>query len=298
MSALDGAMPADNARQLTQTLANCNQDLTHRGNVSFSATPLFQNNGMVTQRFNIDLPPWVVNNNYYGVDPPPNPWQDAYRPFGINYVNNEITYVAPPPGGGYVGGDWNTYLGDNNTFDLAPRITENVNQYYGGPTFQVAGDTVFNNTTVNNSYAGNVTTNNLVTNNLNGQRAPKGDKGDPGLAGPAGAPGAAGNPGAAGPAGADGFAGANGLDGWNGLDGLNGRNGKDGFNGRPGRDAVIVGLGDALGRILGRLSALEDRLDVLQNKLSDMNLKATIDQNCNITITGNWGSVVGGVQAA
>lgn len=256
-SALNGAMSGDDLRQLTQAFANCNQALDHRGFVGLDNRPMAQSNGAVTNLSGGGLPPWALGNqvgagqtypsgmyggSYYGVDAQGGA-QGSYRPGSdgvlrwananpANYTNGS-PFVFPSSGGGYTAGDWITYQGDNNYFDVAPRITETQNVYYGGPTFQVAGDSYYDNTVTNNAYITNVTAATTTTETLNDIPI-DGPSGDPGDAGPGGAPGRPGNPGIAGPAGP---AGANGLNGFNGVNGLNGFNGI-GINGKQGRDGA------------------------------------------------------------
>lgn len=254
-NALQGALDGESARQLTQVFANCNQALTHRGSVDLQNRPMYQKNGMVSSLGGDDLPPWATGNlagsgetypfggpggsfyggNYYGTDAPSNSLSFAYRPGSsgwLPYINLDLAnytgsgpIVLPGPGGGYTGGDWITYLGDTNTFDVAPRITENISHYYGGPTFQVAGDTVYDNTVTNNSYVENFVSNYVTVEEINGQPV-KGDVGNPGFTGPLGPPGTPGNPAAAGPAGANGLNGLNGvgIPGPPGMPGANAQN--------------------------------------------------------------------------
>lgn len=318
-SALQGAMSNDSVRQLTQVFANCNQALSHRGFVDLNNRPLIQKNGAVTDLAGGGLPPWALGNqaangdtypfggtggsfyggNYYGVDGPNNTLQIYYRP-GNNGVQqwantdpNDYTggtpLVFPPGGGGYSGGDWITYLGDNNYFDVAPRVTNTNNQYYGGPTFQVAGDTYYDNTVTNNSYVTNLTVQNIIADEVNGEPA-KGESGDPGVAGPGGAPGAPGgrglpgDPGAAGPAGANGAPGAPGF----GLPGVNGRNGRDGIAGANGGNGNGVDQ-EARRRIavVGRaLNKVRDTLNKLIRAMERMGFEATFNPDtCTVTVT-------------
>ncbi len=241
-SALQGAFSDDTVRQLTQIFANCNQTLGHRGPVNFTGNNFAQRNGAISGESFNDLPPWAsggqapngtsfpfsgaagsfYGGNYYGVDGPSNSLQFGYTPGFIglqNWANASpgdytggTPFVFPNRPGGYTGGDWITYQGDSNYFDVAPRINETTNQYYGGPTFQVAGDSFFQNTTTNNSYVTNLTTNNITVQEINGEPV-QGDKGDPGVAGPAGPPGKPGNPALAGPAGPPGAPGPGGQNG-------------------------------------------------------------------------------------
>lgn len=325
LSALSGAMPADTARQLAQVFANCNQGITHRGNVNLQGTPFSQQNGVITAPNAAGLPPWALGNqaangqsypsgglyggNYYGTDGPTSALQTAYRPGSSawgNYVNSTTNpLVAPSGGGGYTSGDWITYTGDTNIFDVSPKITENINQYYGGPTFQVAGDTVYSNTVTNNSYVTNMYSTNVSADTMNGEPI-KGDKGDPGVAGPAGAPAWPGSPGAAGPAGANGL---NGKDGLNGAPGgvvfapfpgpqfIPGPQGVPGVAGAAGANANLGNLPAAVGAMNVRLANLQKAFEVLRRKLRQMNIRAELNENCEITLFGKYPDELGGLKA-
>lgn len=282
LSALGDAVGGEDARRVTQALANCSQDLTHRGSVQFASTPFSQTNGVVNDS------PWntAINNNYYGDPLQLPPAQDMFRPGGgLTYVNMLNTPIEFPPPGGYRSGDWYTYMGDNNFFDVAPRITETTNQYYGGPTFQVAGDSHFTNTYTNNSYTNNSYHNTITTQEINGVPV-RGDKGDPGamgnagLAGQPGPPGNNGNPGLAGPAGAAGL---------NGLDGL------DGMDPRMLREmwTDIRGLARWLKKVEQDLAALTAAVNNLEGKLVGPitvgavtigPITATLNPDCTITV--------------
>lgn len=319
LSALGGAMSEDSARQITQVFANCNQDLTHRGSVNLQNTPLYQKNGVLTQQSAGGIPPWGLGNqagsgqtfpaggmyggNYYGVDGTSNALQSAYRPgnsawgpyanSSLNYYAGSDPFVSPSPGGGYTAGDWITYTGDTNTFDLAPRITETTNQYYGGPTFQVAGDSIFDNSVTNNSYVTNLITQNITVEQINGNPV-MGDKGDPGIAGPGGADGRPGDPGAAGPGGVF----VPGVGGGVNNQVVNNQQfnnqfffqfGNNGGVALPG--GGVVGGGPAVApeavdlRPLGRrMTALEGELAALKNKLKNLGLSITITDDCRIEV--------------
>lgn len=340
-NALRSAVPGDSARQLTQIFANCNQALTHRGGVDLQNRPLYQKNGVVSSLGGDDLPPWATGNqagngqtypfggvggsfyggNYYGVDGPSNALQFAYQPGSSGwapYVNvNLANYngggplVFPPPGGPYRGGDWITYLGDTNIFDVAPRVTNNTSQYYGGPTFQVAGDTIYDNTVTQNSYVTNLSTTNLTVEEVNGVPV-KGDKGDPGDAGPGGAVGNPGNPGNAGPAGANGAGGLNGAGGAGGGNRIinnnfviGGGGGGGGLQlvprpGPPGPAGPGAVLPDGFLRNFGDLKRdfriLEQAFRTLQNKLKSMLLEATLKDDCTIELKGNWPEALNGIK--
>jgi hypothetical protein len=219
------ALPPDQLRQLAQVFANCNQSLTHRGQIDLKGMPFYQQNGMLSQIYDgLNAPPWAAGSlagngqtfggssyfggNYYGVDGPASTFNLAYSPgnriaFNFGSANpgsyeGGSPYVFPPIGGGYTS-NWNTYQGDNNAWDFSDRSTRNQNFYYGGPSFQVAGDSYFDNSITQNSYATNQYVTNLTVDQVNGEAAVS-DRGDPAIAGPGGAPGAPGNPEAALPA--------------------------------------------------------------------------------------------------
>lgn len=221
-----GVLPPNELRQLTQVFANCNQSLTHRGTIDLQGLPFYQRNGMLSQIYDgLNAPPWASGNqggngvpfggssyyggNYYGVDPAASTLNLAYTPAnrltftfaGANpgdYAGGGPTEL-PPVGGGYTS-NWNTYYGDQNAWDFSDRSTRNTNYYYGGPTFQVAGDSYFDNTTTQNAYVTNQYAVTMEAGQINGEDA-RGDRGDPAIAGPNGPPGANGDPAAAGPGG-------------------------------------------------------------------------------------------------
>lgn len=221
-----GNMPADDVRQLTQVFANCNQSLSHRAGVSLRNGRTPNSGGLV------DVPAWASGNyagngemfglgnwssggyyggDYYGVDGPRNSQQILFNQgnqLSANYsIYNEGDYEGGTPfywnnDSSYRGGDTHIQQGDTPYYDLQTNITNQQVYEYGGPVFQVAGDSFFdnsvtNNQTVNNQYVTNQTVEETkVTNIVVGAQG-----GDPGRAGPAGPPGAPGNPGQAGPAG-------------------------------------------------------------------------------------------------
>lgn len=276
-SALSGAMSNDGVRQLTQAFANCNQSLDHRGSVELTAAPFQQRNGVLesTPWSNGAQPGGLYGSNYYGIDSPNPVGNSAYRPGSVNlaqWTNTDPAnysgtgpFVFPSPGGGYTSGDWITYLGDVNTFDVAPRISETINTYYGGPTFNVAGDSVFQNSYTTNNYTTNQTVQNLIVESVNGEPV-KGDKGDPGAAGPAGVDGLAGkpgDPGFAGPAGANGAAGA--------MAGGNVFNIIFGGGGGAGGGIVVGGGGGAnIGPLANRVNQLNQRQWLISRRLNEL----------------------------
>lgn len=217
------------ARQLVQSFANCNQALTHRGGVSLQPQRLSQQQGVLRPAGGAgpyDAPggvpggdltlvqsPWSIGNqNYYGYDNTNNIYN--------SYISGDQLHLAYPGAGGdsfyntdqlfefgpissVYNSNWSTQLGDTNTFDFNIRQGDILNNYQG-PTFQVAGDSYFDNSIHNNQTVENQTVNNQntnITNTVELTIGGEGAAGNPGAAGPAGPAGAAGNPGAAGPAG-------------------------------------------------------------------------------------------------
>jgi hypothetical protein len=233
-------LPPDDLRQLTQVFANCNQTLTHRGQIDLRNLPFYQRNGALSQIYDgLNVPPWASGNhagngetfgggsssyyggNYYSAEGPASAFNLAYSP-GNNYsfqfsgaqpgdFAGGGPFVVPPAAGGYTS-NWNTYYGDTNTFDLSDRSTRNSNYYYGGPTFQVAGDSYYDNTVTNNSYVTNQYVENTYTETINGAPAVP-EFGDPMFGTPLGPGALPGDPGKAGPGGADGPRGADGQPG-------------------------------------------------------------------------------------
>ncbi|NDD55018.1 hypothetical protein EBZ39_14345 [bacterium] len=142
LRALNGVLPDAALKQLTQALGNCQQPLTSRGDVNVApANNVYNYNG--------------VYNGYQW-----NPQDYQYLFPTINNIDNRTTIDVP----GWQGpGQWvtNNYAG--NTFNFPTTNAFNVSQYYGGPTLNVGGDTVFNN-----AYTNNLTTNNIIVNTING----------------------------------------------------------------------------------------------------------------------------------
>jgi hypothetical protein len=158
------------------------------------------------------LPPWSVSyNNYYGSDAPTtyNNYvagtniYNHYPELGATNFYDQTQMFEFGPVSSVYNSNWNTQLGDSNFFDFTTRQGDMVSNY-AGPTFQVAGDSWFDNSfhntqQVSNQYVTNQTVEETKTDNYNFITV-----GDPGKAGPAGPPGKAGDPGMAGPAGAPG----------------------------------------------------------------------------------------------
>lgn len=163
--AADGVMPGSLLQPMSQALFNCNQPLEHRGPVALGNASFPQRGGVLTQG---------------GWDPSSYPTE---------LFPDSQCFVEAPSNGGYRAGEWYSTFYGSPQFDLRTSLTQNLNQYYSGPTLTVQGNTFVQNMTTNNHTAYN-----LNVQNINGQPAP----GQPGAAGPAGPQGL---PGAAGPAG-------------------------------------------------------------------------------------------------
>lgn len=191
--ALADVLPQAAIKQLTQSIGNCAQPLTHRGPVNMQAA---------------DVP--FANNSAGPGASGGGTWNPAqYR--DLLPTTDQARNVDMP---GFNPGGWNltNYGGGNFYFPTSQEFT--TNQFYGGPTYNVAGDTNFTNQYVDNSSVVN-----LTVKYINGWPAPVSQR----PAGPPGAPGAAGE---------DGF------DGWDGRDAVDGRPGAPGANGRDGVPGV------------------------------------------------------------
>ena len=235
LSALSPAVGSDTAQQIAQAFGNCNQPLTHRAGVTLQRPGLTTSGGLVNgtggNSYNYSdggvgptgaflpgndlatqISPWAVNqNNYYGGDTYNNSLNFAYRSgdtflstypeAASNAFYNQDQSFNFGPNNTTINSPWFTRMGDINTFDFSSRLGDIVNSY-AGPTFQVAGDSHFdnsihNNQTVNNQTVNNQTVDESFVQNLTVENIFRrgGDPGPAGGVGPAGPPGAAGNPG-------------------------------------------------------------------------------------------------------
>jgi hypothetical protein len=167
VKALDGVLPPEALKQLTQALGNCNQPLTSRAGLNV------QSPNPPTERGIIGDPPWDPRR------PPDYP--PDYPPLFPDSGPNDYKVDVP----GWSGpGAWNMNNYAGNSFNFATPQYFNSSNYYGAPTFNVGG----------NSFFDTVNTTNINVSQINGQPAP----------GPAGATGPSGPPGAAGRDGEDG----------------------------------------------------------------------------------------------
>lgn len=132
VQALLKALPENAIKALTQAIGNCQQPLTHRGPVTIDPTPRGDDRGM-------------YNNGAW--DP------SKYRDLLPSASQAGDVFIELPgfgPGGSYHAGDWNSTNYGGNNFYFPTDNTFNTNNFYGGPTFNVGGNTTLENITVNN----------------------------------------------------------------------------------------------------------------------------------------------------
>lgn len=230
LSALRNSVDESTAMQMAQAFGNCNQPLSHRAGVTLNRSALPQSGGVLQGpggnpysfsdgQFGFlsgndpasQLGPWAFDRgNYYGGDTFNNSTDFAFRSgdqflaaypdaaanafYNLNqsFQFGPISTVNNSP--------WYTRMGDVNNFDFTTRLGDTINNF-AGPTFNVAGDSYFDNSFHNNQNVYNQNVNNeFVENsnvtNLTVQNITKlgGDPGPPGGVGPAGPPGVPGLP--------------------------------------------------------------------------------------------------------
>jgi hypothetical protein len=164
VKALDGVLPPEALKQLTQALGNCNQPLTSRSGLNVQSPNPANDRGVIVD------PPWDPR---LPPDYPPN-----YPPLFPDSGPNNY-YVDVPGWSGPGGWNMNNYAG--NSFNFSTPQEFNLANYYGAPTFNVGG----------NSFFDTVSTTNINTTNINGYPV-RGQDGTDGATGPSGPPGAAG----------------------------------------------------------------------------------------------------------
>jgi hypothetical protein len=171
--ALSGALPDGAVRQLMQALGNCQQPLTHRGAVNVQPPGLPTRGGLAR-----------------GGTWRPSDYKNLLPTAGSGgYVD------VPGGGGGSGGGDVNnSHNYDGNGFFFPTDLGFEYTDYYGGDTFNVAGNSSFDYSTHSTVNAGDVNTNSLRVNYINNTYV-----GDPGQDGRDGRPGRDGGGGAFGP---------------------------------------------------------------------------------------------------
>ena len=174
INALQGVLPDNAVKALTQALGNCNQPLAHRGAVSFSPPPLPE-----------------AGPGFSGGGR----WNPADYP-GLFPDMNSANNVDMPGWGGPWGFNSTNYYGDTFNFPTNQQFT--LNNYNGGPNIYNAGDQYTENMFSNSFTTNNVITNNINTTTINGEPI-AGPAGPAGADGEPGAPGAPGRPGPLGP---------------------------------------------------------------------------------------------------
>jgi hypothetical protein len=155
VNALSGALPDSAVRSLMQALGNCQQPLAHRGDVNLAPREPPNTKGVVGG------PAW-------------NP-QQYQELFPQNY--NQYYFEAPGIGS-YSNGSWyNTNYGGAE-FSFPTNQEFFANEYYGGPTFNVGGNSFFDNTFADNAQYNTVSTQNMTIEYMNGFPVPVSPSGD------------------------------------------------------------------------------------------------------------------------
>lgn len=141
VKALSGVLPSAAIRSLMQALGNCNQPQASRAPQAFQPPEQLGNN----------------NGVYAG-----RKWNPASYP-GLLPPAGSSGFYDVPSSGGWHGGDFsaaasnvNTYGG--NSFFFPTNQEFGLNNYYGGPVFNVGGNTAFEN----------INTTNITTQYING----------------------------------------------------------------------------------------------------------------------------------
>jgi hypothetical protein len=228
--AMQGISSDQAARQLMQSLGNCNQPLEHRSAVAVSPRP----RGSAGEVSGVYLD---SSQNLFGDSGPWNPT----TVFGSNFSNlqNHFAYNAPGNAGSQAALYANTI--DSRWFSEIFQTVANydnrsfvdyktTNNHFGGDNF------LFNNDI---QFATNIFPTEIVL----------GQPGSPGPPGPSGQDGVAGLAGLAGRDGVDGQAGLDGRAGDAGRNGLDGAAGIPGAAGPPGRPGIgLRGNPGAAGR--------------------------------------------------
>lgn len=131
--ALSGVLPQSSLRSLMQALGNCMQDVQQRGGVNVQ--PSYR------------LPNGLGN---------PATWQPSEYPGLLPYAG-QTPHIVLPGIPGDAAADWfSTFIG-GNTFNFPTNQQFTANNYWGGPTNTIYGDTYFqqiSTTVVNTPYTG------------------------------------------------------------------------------------------------------------------------------------------------
>ena len=153
VKALTGVLPPAALKQLTQALGNCNQPLTHRGQVNVQAEQYAYDRGLAPQG--------TWNPGEY----------QRLLPTSTQAGGLGGDIVLP----GFGGSGWNSFNFGGDSFFFPTEQAFNQNMYYGGPTFNVGGNVSFDNTQTNT-----LTAQQLITENITIVQGPGGGCGEPG----------------------------------------------------------------------------------------------------------------------
>ena len=268
-NSLSKALPPAAIQQLVTSLGNCRQPLAHRGDLSLQpseqrlAQGVFDGGRWNPRDYQDLFPETHQVNNSYNDDR-----QFLIERAGDNYSNTSNYY--------------------SDQFYFPTNVAFNNNEYYGGPTFHVDGNTFVNNVDARTMNVTNLNVEYINNNNVTNYSS----SGDPGRAGADGALGPGGAPGDAGAA---------------GRDGRDGQLGPAGPPGAPGGIIVIGGGGGGGGgpavgggggvRIINNtiirvftereLNFLADNLiNRLRARILDLldGIKGTVEDDCTVTI--------------
>lgn len=143
-NALSGYLPDVAVKAVVQALGNCQQPLAHRGSVTLAAPQPTNRSGVMAGGM------W-------------NPQQYQY----VFPQNSSQYYYEAPNIGGYTNGDWFSTNYDGSQFSFPTNQEFAANSYYGGPTFNVGGNSFFDNTYANNATYQNLHSNNVTSQNVN-----------------------------------------------------------------------------------------------------------------------------------
>lgn len=264
-NSLAKTLPPAAVQQLVGALGNCRQPLSHRGDLSLQPSEQ-------------QLPQGVL----YGDRWNPRDYQDLFPQTHqiSNTFNNTQQFLIERAGDNY--NNTSNYYSDQ--FYFPTNVAFNNNNYFGGPTFHVDGNTYVSNvdartmnvTNLNVEYINNTNVTNYSPPGAPGRAGADGGLGPGGAPGDAGAAGRDGRDGAMGPAGPPGDPGAIIFLGGPG----GGRDGRDGRAGRDGRD----------GQVIIRVFT-ERELNFLFERLSPRlrellrGLKGSVEDDCTVTIT-------------
>lgn len=155
--ALFSAMPPGAIAQLSQALGNCNQPLTHRGSVNIQPSEyLYDNAKKPTGQWN--------PANYRDILPV------AGQPYLAGGSGGPGTGgYWDVPGWGRPGG-WNSYNYGGDSFYFPTNQEFQTNNYYGGPTTNIGGNTTFENAFTENLSVTNLEVRNISTQTTNNNR--------------------------------------------------------------------------------------------------------------------------------